>query len=231
MSADPEEPHDLRAGTAWLATVDRDARLQLTAALLRRFNHDARTPLNTVLGWTHLLQQPNAMERVARGAEVIARNTSEQSLILDEFIDDARALIGVLEISPSIVPANEVIDAACSRLADVVQLQGIELQPRFDLDGASLQGDAARLCRLIFRVLAAVVRRAGHATTVNIDGRVEEACLLVRAHGSAINDDWSEAALLDLRLATLQADLHRARLDVEARRPGRAKIVLSLPLA
>lgn len=231
MNSDPEEPTDPRAGTAWLASIDVQTRLHLMAALLRRFNHDARTPLNTVLGWTHLLQQPNAMERVVRGAEVIARNTSAQSLILDEFIDDARALIGPLEVSASVVMAQDVMEEAKSRLADVAQLQGIELRSNLDLDGVALRGDVARLRRLIFRVVAAVIRRAGHATAVHVDGREEPGFLVIQAHGSAASDDWSEATLLELRLATLQAHLDRARLDVEPRGPGSASIVLALTLA
>src|SRR5688572_6734384 len=48
---------DRRCGTHWLARLDPEGRTALMAALLSRFNHDLRTPLNTILGWTHLLQK------------------------------------------------------------------------------------------------------------------------------------------------------------------------------
>ena len=48
---------ETRAGASWLATAGPVERLQLLDALVSRFNHDFRTPLNTIVGWGHLLQQ------------------------------------------------------------------------------------------------------------------------------------------------------------------------------
>ncbi len=57
ISIAPSADVDARCGTHWLGRLDPEGRTELMAALLSRFNHDLRTPLNTILGWTHLLQK------------------------------------------------------------------------------------------------------------------------------------------------------------------------------
>ena len=57
-------PED-RAGSGWLAREGRSLQSELLAALLSRFNHDLRTPLNTVMSWTHLCNRARSTARAA----------------------------------------------------------------------------------------------------------------------------------------------------------------------
>ena len=85
---------EARAGSDWLAREGRARQADLLVALLSRFNHDLRTPLNTVVGWTHLLQQGLVdSTRSKHVADVLVRNTREQTVLLDEFVDDGRAVL------------------------------------------------------------------------------------------------------------------------------------------
>ena len=89
------------AGTGWLRETLPANRSDLLVALVSRFNHDLRTPLNTIAGWAHLLQTSAAdVTRVRHVSDVFARNVREQTLLLEEFVDDARALLGVLATQP-----------------------------------------------------------------------------------------------------------------------------------
>jgi hypothetical protein len=81
---------------------------------------------------------------------------------------------------------------------------------------------------LAYRLLAIVTRRAREASTVEIETDVDRGQYTLTLSGAAYEPDWSESALLDLRISTLVAALHDGELEVgaDATRPC---IALSLP--
>ena len=97
--------------------------------LLSRFNHDLRTPLNTILGWTHLLQKGGVDEgRTQHVAEVIARNSRDETQLLEEFVDDGRAILGVLQLQPTAVRMDQALGEAIERLGSMLTLHGVSLR-------------------------------------------------------------------------------------------------------
>ena len=85
-----------------------------------------------------------------------------------------------------------------------------------------------RLARLAFRLLALVTRRARETTTVEVETDIDRGQYVLAISGTAQEPDWSEAALLDLRISTLLAALHKGELQVDAD-PSRPCITLRLP--
>ena len=208
---------DPRCGTRWLAELDSEGRKRMLAALFSRFNHDLRTPLNTILGWTHLLQK-GALDpiRTKHVADVIARNSRDQTQLLEEFVDDGRAILGTLQLQLAVVRIDDVVALAIDRLGSVLTLHGTFLQQEFDGSDVSVNADAHRLQRLAYRLLCVVARRAREASTITVKSEVARACYQLLISGSAFEPDWSDAALLDLRISTLFAELHAGELHVSA---------------
>jgi len=222
---------DRRCGTHWLASLDAAGRTGLTAALISRFNHDLRTPLNTILGWTHLLQQGGLdAVRAKHVADVIARNSRDQTQLLEDFVDDGRAIIGALELQSMILKMDDLVTDAITRLNPLLTLHGVSLNSKFDTAGICVTGDLRRLTRLAYRLLTIVTRRAREATAVEIETDVDRAQYVLAVAGTAYEPDWQDAALLDLRISTLVAALHNGELQVgaDATRPC---IMLRLPVA
>ena len=218
---------DERAGAAWLPAVDDSTRLQLMAALLSRFNHDLRTPINTVSGWMHLLQHSSDAARIAHVSSVISRNVTEQTLLLDEFVDDGRVLLGTLKPVPAPTTARDVLSAAFERATAVSSLHAVELKTRLPEASQPCNADGPRWQRLIYRAVAAVVRRAGEGVVVEVEAASDRNGLAVRAYSGSSHRGWSEADLLDLRLAALHAAAHGGRLELAG---NRTEIALSLPI-
>ncbi len=213
---------DHRCGTRWLARLDAAGRSELTVALLSRFNHDLRTPLNTILGWTHLLQKGGLdAVRAKHVADVIARNSRDQTQLLEEFVDDGRAILGALQLQLASVKKDELVAQAIERVGALLTLHGVSLKPKFDAADVSVSGDARRLTRLAYRLLVIVIRRAREATTVEIETELDRSHYVLALSGMAYEPDWSESALLDLRISTLVAALHNGELCVgpDATRP------------
>jgi K+-sensing histidine kinase KdpD len=220
---------DARCGARWLERLDAQGRTELMAALLRRFNHDLRTPLNTILGWTHLLQKGGLDSvREKHVADVIARNSREQTQLLEDFVDDGGAVLGVLHLQMVVLKMDEVVSDAVSRLAGLLSLHSISLQSKLDAADATVSGDVRRLTRLAFRLLAIVTRRARETTTVEVETDIDRGHYVLAISGTAQEPEWSEAALLDLRISTLFAALHNGELQVDAD-TSRPCIMLRLP--
>ena len=220
---------DRRCGAYWLARLDSTGRNELLVALFSRFNHDLRTPLNTILGWTHLLQKGGLdTVRARHVADVIARNSRDQTQLLEEFVDDGRAILGVLQLQSAALKMDDVSTEAIERLSGLLTLHGVSLQSKFDAANVSVNGDAHRLTRLAYRLLVIVTRRAREASTVEIETDVDRGQYTLTLSGTAYEPDWSESALLDLRISTLVAALHDGELQVgaDATRPY---IALRLP--
>jgi K+-sensing histidine kinase KdpD len=220
---------DRRCGAHWLARLDSTGRNELLVALLSRFNHDLRTPLNTILGWTHLLQKGGLdTVRARHVADVIARNSRDQTQLLEEFVDDGRAILGVLQLQLAALKMDDVLAEAIERLSSLLTLHGASLQSKIGTAYVSVNGDARRLTRLAYRLLVIVTRRAREASSIEIETDVDRGQYALTLSGTAYEPDWSEAALLDLRISTLVAALHDGELQVgaDATRPC---IALRLP--
>ena len=217
MTATLTAPNDARCGVQWLAQLDSAGRSELMVALLSRFNHDLRTPLNTILGWTHLLQKGGLDAlRERHVAEVIARNSRDQTQLLEDFVDDGRAIFGALKLHLVALKMDDAVTDAIGRLSSLVALHGVSLLPKFDTASAMVNGDLRRLTRLAYRLLVIITRRAREATTVEIETDLDRGQYVLAISGTAQQPDWSDAALLDLRISTIVAALHEGELQVRA---------------
>ena len=219
---------DDRAGSAWRARAGADERIALITGLLSRFNHDLRTPLNTVVGWTHLMQQ-GAVDsaRAKHVADVLARNTREQAVLLDEFVDDGRAVLDILKPESVALPLDRLVASALERAAPMLSLHGVSATAKVDVENAVVDSDERRLIRLIYRLLAAVARRAHESATIEVAVLRDSGLLPLRIQTPARGTDWPEAALLDLRISSFVAATLGAELAIDGD-AGNAAIVLRL---
>lgn len=220
---------DPRCGAHWLARLDHDGRAAMMVTLLSRFNHDLRTPLNTILGWTHLLQKGGLdAVREKHVADVIARNSRDQTQLLEDFVDDGRTILGALQLQLVTLTMDDAVNDAIGRISGLLALHNVSLLPKFDTADAKVSGDVRRLTRLAHRLLAIVVRRARESTSVEVETDIDRGQYVLAISGTAQEPAWSEAALLDLRISTLVAALHEGELQVDAD-STRPCIALRLP--
>ena len=220
---------DKRCGAHWLARLDPAGRNLLLVALLSRFNHDLRTPLNTILGWTHLLQKGGLDQlRERHVAEVIARNSRDQTQLLEDFVDDGRAILGALQLQLTGLKMDDCVAEATGRLAALLTLHGVSLQSKLETGSASVNGDLRRLTRLIYRLLNVVTKRARESSTIELETEAGHGQYILSISGTAFEPDWSEAALLDLRISAIVAALHEGTLEVGAD-ASRPCVMLLLP--
>ena len=148
---------------------------------------------------THLLQQGLVdSTRSKHVADVLARNTREQTVLLDEFVDDGRAILGVLKLDAIGLRIDDLIARALERAAPVASLHGVSFAPQTDARDVEVDGDERRLQRLVYRLLVAVVRRTREAGVVEVSATPENGvallCSSCKSAGTLSKDTVSSAA-------------------------------------
>jgi len=185
-----------------MVTVGPAERLELLAALMRRFNHEFRTPLNTIVGWGHLLQQGSVdPERSAHAASVIARNARQQSAMLEGFVEDGRIIVEQVSLQPERVRFDELM----RQIDRSMVTSRTDLRVHIDAGDVSVVTDRRLLQRLLERLLAVVAGRTQLGQAIDLSASGEAGALSLTLVTAAVADDWTENDQLELRIGTLTA--------------------------
>lgn len=215
LPSDPSPPLAHDCGTSWWEKLSQAERLPLLVKLVSRFNHDLRTPLNTLTGWTHLLERgAGDAARTQHGAEVIARNVREQTTLLQEFTADAAALLDTLVMQPADLVVTDLLGQAVTRLAPTLSLHEVSIDVADEAPGARISADSVHVGRLLYRLLLLAVRRAPHSAVLRPGVQRHNGHLEFALNGDAQRDGFEDLQLLDLRIASAVAHVAGGTLDV-----------------
>ncbi|MER3478353.1 MAG: hypothetical protein C4287_20160, partial [Leptolyngbya sp. ERB_1_2] len=120
--------------------------------------HELRSPLNSIAGWTKLLQNRELdAATTAKALDTIYRNTQAQVQLVEDLLDIPRMVRGTFQIQFAPVELAEVIDAALEIVrpeADAKQLQ-LEMQVSTQLE---ISGDFNRLQQIVVNLLTNAIK-------------------------------------------------------------------------
>ena len=158
-------PEILR-GTAQDVTEDRELRRSLAQAnetkdaFLRAVSHDLRTPLNALMGFLELLNDPDLSERQRAEYMKHCRQGAERLLrLIDTLLDLTRLQAGQLELRPETFSLPDLIDGQCTMLEATAREQGLSLTRRIGTSVPQwVEGDATRLGQVLSNLLGNAVK-------------------------------------------------------------------------
>src|SRR5262249_17421699 len=108
-----QEEREALLGSKRQARAEAESANRIKDEFLATLSHELRTPLNAMLGWVHLLRTgklDNAL--MARGLEVLERNTHTQTQLIDDLLDVSRIITGKLRLDRRLVELASVIETA-----------------------------------------------------------------------------------------------------------------------
>lgn len=123
------------------------------AHLIGRADHDLRSPLNTIVGWAHLLaRDASDPARVRHAAELIGRNARTMATLLEDLLDLSRVVLGERTLVATAVSLRQLVmelieqerthAAMCKVQIDVV---GADTDPIVLMDRGRLRRPLAKL--------------------------------------------------------------------------------------
>lgn len=163
---------------AQLYAAERSARAEAEQAnrlkdeFLAVLSHELRSPLNPILGWTHLLQNGKLDPACqVKALATIERNTKLQAQLVEDLLDISRIMQGKLTLTPAPTSLTFVIAAAIETVKLAADAKNIQI--RLDLDStiAPISGDAARLQQVVWNLLTNAVKFTPNSGQVTVELR------------------------------------------------------------
>jgi PAS domain S-box-containing protein len=180
VNGDPFEPAHLRpvqelayrcAISIGNAHAYRDAHEanRLKDEFLAIVSHELRTPLNAMRGWMSLLRgsRLGEPERI-RAMEVIDRNITAQTQLVEDLLDISRMVTGSMRLHVDAVDLADVIRGAVESIGPAVAAKRLHVRMRFDIDEGPVNGDPARLQQIVWNLLSNAVKFTPAGGTIEV---------------------------------------------------------------
>ncbi|XYH98352.1 ATP-binding protein [Sorangium sp. So ce1128] len=155
--ADAERELLLESERAARADAERASRLK--DEFVSTISHELRTPLNAIHGWTAILRRRGiSAEQLAKGLEVIARNTGLLAQLVDDLLDVSRIAAGKLSLEFTPLDLAPVVDAAVNDLRASADAKGVTLRTSLTPYGAPVVGNTGRLQQVVSNLVSNAIK-------------------------------------------------------------------------
>ena len=154
--------------------------------------HELRNPLAPISTAAHLLTRATSPEELQRIADVIRRQATHLTHLVDDLLDVSRVTRGLIQLEVETLDLRDVVDAAVEQTRPLITTRGHALHvdvPR----GTCVDGDRTRLVQIVANLLnnAAKYTPQGGRIILEADSADGHAAVRVRDDGIGI-----DAALL-----------------------------------
>jgi signal transduction histidine kinase len=237
-----------------------DARLELRAAreeqerFLSSISHELRTPLSAILLWTSLIEEEKLTEpdQLREAVEAIRHSAEEQQALVQNLVDTARILSGVLKLDPHPTLLSIVVRTAHENAATSAKEKQITLEPPLAPEEVRIPVDRERLQYALQLLLSNAVKFTPEGGRIAIAGKRtgQDIFITVTDTGAGIAPDAlprifdgpqmhrrlaarTESGLgFGLLVARKLIELHHGALTAESAGPNRgATFTVRLPIA
>ena len=171
--------------------AERVSRLKDT--FIAVLSHELRSPLNAMVGWTHVLQQRGGSDETMRALAAIERNGRLQARMISDLLDMSRLNLGKLPLSFDRVDPAEAVAAAVAAVQPDLDAKQIELRIEAEENVGTLRADSSRLQQVIWNLLSNAVKFSpkGGRVTVGLHAEVGgDVVLTVSDQGQGIAPDF-----------------------------------------
>ncbi|MBI2189202.1 MAG: PAS domain-containing protein [Acidobacteria bacterium] len=204
----------VQAATAELATQNELLRRQaieleqasrLKSQFLANMSHEFRTPLNAILGYTHMLLQGVAGELsppVRRQLQRIDSNGRHLLTIINEILDITRIEAGKMPIQLSEFNVNEIVPEVMAELEPVVARSKLAVTPKLAPEAPPLRNDRQKVKQIVLNLLSNALKfthQGGIEIAVQYDSGTGVVSISVTDTGIGIAPEHHERIFEDFR--------------------------------
>jgi len=152
---------------AWAAVALENSRLYDEARTANRMkdeflavlSHELRTPLNAIVGYARLLRGGVlGGEKVTRGLEILERNATALTQIVEDILDVSRIVSGKIRLDVQPVEVPLVVDNAVATMQPAADAKLVRLQVLIDPRVGPVSGDPERLQQVVWNLLSNAVK-------------------------------------------------------------------------
>ncbi len=180
---------------ARLYEVERSARVEAEMAsrgkdeFLATLSHELRTPVNAILGWSHMLRTGILDgEKTKRALEAIERNAIVQTRLIADLLDVSRAMLGHLRLDLQLVNVVSSLEAAVDAVRPSADEAGLVIHGPASRAPALVSADAARIQQVFSNLLSNAVKftPTGGAISLHVQRDVTNVTVTIADSGVGI---------------------------------------------
>jgi signal transduction histidine kinase len=222
----------LRERNEALETAD-----QMKVDFVHHVSYELRSPLTTIIGFAHLLNDPATGPLVAKQAEYlnyITTSTDSLLALINNILDLASIDAGAMKLQTGPVDIRKAIDNAAEGIQDRLARDRIELRIEVDPNIGTFVADGGRVVQVLYNLLANAVGFSHQDSAITLSARRTEhhVVFAVTDRGPGIPPDvkdkvfdWFEShsngsrhrgAGLGLPLVKSFVELHGGRVRVDS---------------
>lgn len=144
--------------------------------------HELRSPLNSIAGWSKLLQSRKFDEAtLSKALDTIYRNTQAQVQLVEDLLDISRMVKGTLQINFAPVNCVNVIEAALDLVRPIADAKHIQLEPYLSFT-PQVSGDFNRLQQIVVNLLTNAIKFTPQSGRVEVQLEQVDAQVVLRVH-------------------------------------------------
>jgi len=132
---------------------------QLKDEFLATLSHELRTPLNAILGYARMIRSGIVPpDRTARAVEVIERNATSLTQIVEDVLDVSRIVSGKMRLNVQPVELPDIVRNAVDGVVPAADARGVQIDLALDPPAAPVSGDPERLQQVIWNLMSNAVK-------------------------------------------------------------------------
>ena len=166
---------------------------RLKDEFLGTVSHELRTPLNAILGYARMLRDGTVKrDRETRAAEIIERNATALTQIVEDVLDVSRIISGKTRLNVQCVELAAVVNEAVETVRPTVDAKGVQLQTVVDPRHPIVSGDPDRLQQVVWNLLSNAVKftPSGGQIHLWLERTNSHVDIVVRDTGRGIRPDF-----------------------------------------
>jgi len=159
---------------------------------LAMLGHELRNPMAPIRTAADLLGRLSISDpRVAKASEIIVRQTSHMTKLIEDLLDVSRVTRGLITLEKAKVELGEVLAAAMEQVRPVTEAAQHGVRVTRIPEPVAVLGDHARLVQVFGNLLinAAKYTPSGGQIDVHIDAGAQEAVVEIRDNGVGISPE------------------------------------------
>ncbi|MBL8175327.1 MAG: response regulator [Bryobacterales bacterium] len=154
----------------WMESVERQAALeearvaaeranQAKSEFLTNISHELRTPMNGIIGMTHLaISTPSGPEQIEY-LEAVSSSSQHLLRLLNDLLDFSKTESGKLELERHTFPLRETVEESIRPFRLLAREKGLQLDLHISSSiPASLRGDSGRLRQILMNLIGNAVK-------------------------------------------------------------------------
>jgi len=204
----------VQSATAELATQNELLRRQaieleqasrLKSQFLANMSHEFRTPLNAILGYTHMLLQGVAGDLAANVKRQLTRidsNGRHLLTIINEILDITRIEAGKMPMQVSEFNLNELVSEVMTELDPVIARSKLAVSAKLSLEPPLMLTDRQKVKQIVVNLLTNALKfthQGGVEIAVDFEPQGRTASVAVRDTGIGIAQENHETIFEDFR--------------------------------